>query len=108
MNFKGHFRLTLKSLFCYSKNLKHIKGEHEKTMDQNDETMDEFLMQMKLEDSFHDYLIQVLNQQLESILNETNLYKVDASSSSTNSNVRYDCESYDDRELFKYLQQIWT
>lgn len=68
-----------------------------------DETLEEFLIQVKVDEHFHNYLMQVLNQQLDLILNETNHLKTNAN---TNSFV-YDPESFNDKELFKYLFNIW-
>jgi hypothetical protein len=72
------------------------------------------LIQIRLEEDFEAYLIGTLLQQLESILNETNNFKPvlnnfgQASKSSTAAAfIPYDCESYTEKELFKYLYQVW-
>lgn len=74
-------------------------------VDSNDETISDFLMQLRLDDNFLNYLLKVLNQQLEFLLNESNNIK-------TNDKLHtiqmYDCESYNDQELFNYLFHIWS
>ena len=113
------------SFSCLHQLLTIYFGNGEKPSDSSefeqsaDESLEEFLMQVRLEDSFHAYLMKILNQQLESILGETNNFKVSAQSSSSSSKtgvhqaamcstVVYDCESYTEPQLFKYLNQIWV
>jgi hypothetical protein len=74
-------------------------------IDSNDETITDFLMQLRLDDNFLNYLLRVLNQQLEFLLNESNNIKMNDKS---NKMLVYDCESYNDQELFNYLFQLWT
>lgn len=50
-----------------------------------------------------DYVMSVLGQQLDELL-------ADATASKTKPNTSspvYDCESYNDKQLFEYLFQIW-
>ncbi len=80
-----------------------------------DETLDEFLTQIRLEDNFETYLMSILTHNLESILNETNNFKpvlnnfgqVSKTGQASPAFSAYDCESYNDKDLFKYLNQIW-
>ena len=68
-----------------------------------DQQRDEFVIRFKEEEGFHEYLMKVLCQQLESILNDINHLKTNPQ---TNFFV-YDCESYNEKELFNYLSKIW-
>ena len=70
----------------------------------DEENLDDFLQQLKVDESFHGYLMKVLNQQLDSILNDINHLKTNPQ---TNLFV-YDCESYTEKELFTFLSKIWT
>jgi hypothetical protein len=73
-------------------------------IDSNDESISDFLMQLRLDDSFLNYLLKVLNQQLDFLLNESNIMKINEKS---NQIQIYDCESFNDQELFNYLFQLW-
>lgn len=74
-------------------------------LDSNDEAISDFLMQLRLDDNFLNYLLKVLNQQLDFMLNESNNVKMN---DKPNQAQIYDCESYNDQELFNYLFQLWT
>ncbi len=68
-----------------------------------DDQLDEFLTLLKVDDDFHTYLMQVLNQQLESIINDINHLKTKPQTDL----FVYDCESYNEKELFSFLSKIW-
>lgn len=90
--------------------LKFLKLRDEKRLiktenqdDYIDETLEEFLLQVKVDDHFHNYLMKVLNQQLDLILNEASHLKTNAKTNY----IIYDAEAYNDKDLFKFLNQIW-
>jgi hypothetical protein len=67
------------------------------------ETTATFLEQLKVDNQFHDYLIKVLNQKLEAIDDQLNCIKNNLKNCST----IYDPEFYSDKELLKFLTQLW-
>ena len=69
----------------------------------SDESVTEFVQQLQVDENFHKYLMKVLNQQLELIINELNHLKTNPLTTP----FVYDCESYSDKELFNFLSKIW-
>ena len=80
-----------------SKNESRIKLESPTKLEDND------MGQMKNDSIFKDYLMNVLSQQLEDLLTEATMAKTIPNSWSR----VYNCEAYNDKQLFDYLNQIW-
>ena len=86
--------------------------EDENEYDISEESMDDFLVQAKVDEHFHDYLINVLNHQLDALFEDANRLNLSANTHFGHSNTYtqstlYDCESFSDKELFDYLSTIW-
>ena len=69
-----------------------------------DETIEEFATQLKIDENFHNYLMKVINQQLEFILCDANQMKTTIYTTQ----FVYDCESFNDNDTFKFLSQLWV
>jgi hypothetical protein len=69
-----------------------------------DETIEQLATQLKIDENFHNYLMKVINQQLEFILCDANQMKTTIYTTQ----FVYDCESFNDNDIFKFLSQLWV
>jgi hypothetical protein len=65
---------------------------------------DSMVHHIKQDKYFFNYIIKVLLYQLDVLLSQATLSKT----TSTSNLMVYDCESYNDKQLFEYLFEIWT
>ena len=64
--------------------------------------LDDFITQMKIDVDYHDYLVQVLTNQLDMLVNSA-----DNIASKSNTPPPYDPEMLNEKDQFKCLLQIW-
>ncbi|CAF0898848.1 unnamed protein product [Brachionus calyciflorus] len=83
---------------CYSDQKRQVKMENF-----NHELYEDFRREVTVDDDFLHYLMRVLNQHLDSMLIQTNHVKNNPNTLS----LIYDPESYNNVELFKFLNSIW-
>jgi hypothetical protein len=93
ISYSGTLKL-LQIYFCNDTN----KMQHE-----FDEKLDDFVERLRANDKFHNYLMKVVCQHLELLLAEAKQLKLDALTES----IVYDCESYNEKQVWDYLYQIW-